>query len=276
MLMLSEKLSISIARSKLGYSYVFLYALSRKVRGHKIIFKDLWKFTLENQSLFYGRALEKNQFHLDWRNFSFSRIVKIARKFDKRCSPEIRIIGEDIINEVDQHSPAVIVINHSLVVLSMVRALLDRDIPSALIAAHPRSVRRASYLMGIGQDIDLISITEKTLISAMKKMRSGKSIVCCPDHTMRTSLNTGRGNFVDPGIFEFGKRLKAKIIFATTHISDDGEIVISLGELRKSLYGAAAAEMAEDFIAFIRKNVAPDSPLTKSSLTDSMRTLGFG
>jgi lauroyl/myristoyl acyltransferase len=214
-------------------------AISRNV-DPKTQFAILWKFGMNCRWFFQLRQYYSNLFIIPWETFLFARVLEIVRKEHPSYRPKVKLIGGELIEElIKTREKVVLVTIHSFVGLIILQVLKELGVEVTLVAFG----RPQMELLG-GYQIDFILPSKYVLLKARQKLREGKWISCSADYPPDKSAEF----MIGTAIFDFARKLEAKVIFSVTQVSKEGEICIALSRMKHSM---SSTESAKEFISFL-------------------------
>lgn len=260
--MISHSLSVLAAiagavRYKLGQG--LLTILVRRGNGRPAVkrFQSGWRFIWRFRWLFRGRELSGNRFGIDWKNYAFIHLMRSVNDGPDRFVPRVRVVNNAALTDlVEKNERVVVVTIHSRVDTALNRVFEERGIDYSVIAIST-GTQRSSTLLGLKGSVDLIPLTEDSLLTARKKLSSGRVLCTCADFTVRAPATLYHDNYVAEGLFDFARKCGAYLVYAFTKVCEDGTIEISMATPTLNEQRASPHALAVDFINFVHAN-SPD------------------
>lgn len=241
-----------LVRWETGNILLKLFILRNKRLEQDQLFDRSWTFVQRFRWLLSGRQLYRNRFQMNWKSFALISLVREVKRHHPSFAPAIITKNRHILTEpANQGSPIVVATIHTGTETSLNRMFEQLGVKSSVIAASGGSEQRRSALLGLKGKADFIQRSNDSFLMARRKMKDGKAICCCADFTIREAGTLYHDRYMAPGLFEFAKRAKAKVIYALPLVSDSGQIIINLSAPGIWEENSTAEELAHDFILFI-------------------------
>jgi hypothetical protein len=255
-----------LVRWNIGNILLKLFILRNRKLEQEQLFKRSWTFVQRFHWLFSGRQLYRNRFQRDWKSFVLSALVSEVTQRHPSFVPEVITKNRHVLTEPAKlGSPIVLATIHTGVETSLNRMFEELGVKSSVLAASKGSPQRLSALFGLKGTVDLIGRSSDSFLIARRKMKDGKAICCCADFTMREAGTLYHNHYMAPGLFDFAKWAKARVIYAVPLVSELGEIIINLSAPGISEENSTAEELAQDFILF-------NSTITKEKYNWNIRS----
>jgi len=205
-------------------------------------FATLWQFGNNIRWLFAIRLHLKNPFQVPWQNFLFLRVLNIVKETYPSFAPTINIHSATVLGELfGKHDPVVLVTIHSAISPAIVLALEESNLSASMIVQ--RYPEQLLETLKSDNRIDVIYKSNRALLLARQKLRNGTWIVCCADESVDGQL------WMRTEIFEFARKMKARILFASAQVSRKGEIDLVIRQAPAADRSLEAT--AEKFIEFL-------------------------
>jgi hypothetical protein len=203
-------------------------------------FSMLWKFGMNCRWFFWLRQYYSNRFLIPWETFLFVRILEIVRRENPSFRPKVKLIGSELIEELIKTKEKVVLVTiHSFVGLIILQILKELGVEVALVGVG----RPQMELLG-GSQIDFIPPSKYVFLQARQKLKQGKWISCSADYLPDKSDEF----MIGTAIFDFARKLEARVIFSVAQVSKEGEICIALSSMKHSM---SSTEGVKEFISFL-------------------------
>lgn len=245
------------ARYKLGQRLLsFVVRRGAKLPAEQR-FQSGWHFIHRYRWLFRGREVSGNRFGIDWQNYAFMQLMRSVNDRPDRFVPRIRVVNDTALTDlVEKNERVVVVTIHSRVDTVLNRVFEERGIDYSVIAVSTVT-QRLSELLGLQGSVDLIPLTENSLLTARKKLSAGRVLCTCADFTARVPSTLYQDNYVAEGLFAFARKCGARLVYAFAKVCEDGTIEISMATPAIDEQRASPHALAVDFVDFIRDR-SPD------------------
>ena len=219
------------------------------------LFAHLWKWYRRVDFVLAIARRRSGSYCLPAATSGLREILRAVRERHPNFKPAIEMANPDMIDLVANHSQGAIVVSiHNGISISIMDALQSRGGRCSLLTSKGPADDFDGFLVG-KKTFEMIYTDQNVLLKARRDMQDGRVVFCHPDSLVVRPEDKRIQLRIEKGIFEFARRVDARLFYGTTCVSEAGAIVVHISVPEYPAGRRSAADMSADFVAFLRSTL---------------------
>ncbi len=231
------------------------------------LFARLWRYIEKHPGAFQIPDLDRTPHSQPWRHVLYIECLEVVRWLRPGFKPVIRCGESSALRaETSRGAGAVLIYLHGKLGAAHYRFLADQGLAFTIIAyqfavtvgrgtdqeTQTMYVYARARELGLDSEFDVIHSDADCLINARRALTTGRIVSCAPDRDERPDERTDDSApiVIEPGLFEFCRRMKVPVFYTAPSVTADGAIDINLSGPHNYRREDDIAEIVTRFMAY--------------------------